>query len=353
LYGLCDYYSASGDATVLPTIEKGIAFVTRACYPDLTQIKTLDQRQRTHRRVGRVGGESSPYGLSFALTPAGRRFAQIMLDRCTARVPEASRWGVYYHSGLVAMAALHHPGGRAARSLRCERDAYTERFDGVAGIIRRDGWCLVLAGYHDPRRPGNPYILDRTQNVAVFHDRCGVIIGDSNDKNHFDAATFEMLESGTCYYFPSVAERARIGRREGTLDLDFGAAKGRLTARIVSKRRVDLIAGAATNFGQQRNRFNVQIPVGVGTKVVIDGKATTLRARKTQKAWPVGKSFELAGLARIDVPCESAFCWPHLPWNPYNSPRYDSSIHAAVGYLRVPLSGHHIAERRVRVSVLA
>jgi len=354
LFGLCDYYAASGDSTVLPVIEKGINFVVRASYPDLTPIKTLDQRQRSGRRPGQIGGGSSAYALSFGFTPAGRRFAQQMLGRYTTRVPQTASWVAYYASGLAAMAALHHPGGRAARRLSCERPAYTDRFDGVAGIVRREGWCIVLAGYHDGGRPGNPYILDRTQNLAVFHDRCGVIIGESNDKNHFDAATFELLESGTCYYFPPVAERARVRPREGMLDLDFGAAQARLTARVVSPKCVELVGGVVTNFGGQRNRLNLQVPVGPGAKLIVDGRPLALRARKTQKAWPVRKSLELPGLARIEPAGKAGaeFCWPHLPWNPYNSPTYESPIGAAVGFLRLELSGHDIAERSVRIRLL-
>jgi hypothetical protein len=353
LYGLCDYYAASGDDTVLPCIKNGIRFVVRACYPDVTAIKTLDQRQRSGRRLGHVGGGGGSYSLSFGLTAPGRRYAQKMLDRTTRRVPETPRWSAYYAAGLAAMAALHHPGGRPARRLPCERPAYTDRFDGVAGIVRRDGWCLVLAGYHDSRRPGNPYILDRTQNVAVFHDRCGVIIGDSNDKNHFDAATFELLESGTCFYFPSIDEKARIRPGEGVLDLNFGAAHARLSAKIVSPRRVDLLAGAQTNFGDQRNRLNLQIPLGPGAEFRIDGREVRLRRRKTQKAWAVKKTVEFPGLARIDVPCASQFCWPHRPWNPYNAPTYESGIDAAVAYLRIPLSGDDLSERTVRIRALA
>jgi len=352
LYGLIDYYSSSGDAAVLPVIEKGLRFVDRASWPDVTPMRALDQRNRDGRRPGRVGGGRGAYNLSFGLTPAGRRMAQLALDRTTARVPERPGWGAYYHSGLAAMAALHHPGGRAARRLRCEREIYTDRLDGKAGIVRRDGWCVVLAGYHDTRRPGNPYVLDRTQNVAVFQDRCGLVIGGGNDKNHYDAATFEFLESGCCYYFPPVAERARVRPGEGVLDLDFGAAKGRVTARIVSRRRVELVAGAVTNFGAQRNRFNLQVPVGPGAVVRIDGADVRLRKRKTQKAWLVKRSFELPGLVRIDVPGGAAFCWPHLPWNPYNAPTHESGIGAAVGFLRIPLGGHDIAERRVRISLV-
>jgi len=352
LYGLCDYYAASGDVAVLPFIERGIRFVVRASWPDLTPIAALDQRHRSHRRPGHVGGGGGGYGLSFSFTPAGRRYAQLMLDRYTAHVPEEPSPQACYASGLAAMAALLHPGGRAAGRLSCERDAYTDRLDGVAGIIRRDGWCVVLAGYHESRRPGNPYILDRTQNIAVFQDRCGLVIGGGNDKNHFDAATFEVLESGTCYYFPPVAERAHIRRREGVLDLDFGAAKARLTARVVSRRRVELVAGLVTNFGEQRNRFNLQVPVGPGAKLQIDGALVMLRPRKTQKTWPVSRSLELPGLVRVDVPCPAAFCWPHLPWDTYNHPTHKSPISGAVGFLRIPLSGKNATERKVRVHLV-
>ncbi|MFO7898436.1 MAG: hypothetical protein R6V58_05185 [Planctomycetota bacterium] len=349
LFGVCDYYAASGDETVRPAAEKGIDFLVRAHYPDLTPIKALDQRQRSHRRPGQLGGGGGRYALSFTVTPEGRRFAQIMLDRYTRRVPEQDGYGPYFAAGLAAIGALNHPGGRGVKQLRCERPTRIERFDGKAGIIQRDGWCVTLVGYHDSRRPGNPYVLDRSQNVAVFHEDCGLVIGGGNDKHHFESATFEILESGTCYYFPTIDERARISPKRGVLDLDFGAAQARLVAEIRSRKTVELVAGLVTNLGDQRNRFNLQIPVGPGAKIRIDGDDVRLRKRKTEKVWPVAESLELPGLVAIDVPCESQFCWPHLPWNPYNAPTYESTIDAAVGFLRIPLGGRDIAERKVVV----
>ena len=352
LFGVSDYYAASGDEAVRPAIEKGIDFLLRAHYPDVTPIMALDQRQRPNRRPGKLAGGGGGYDLSLTATAEGRRFAQLMLDRYTRRVARAAGYRPYFLAGLAALGALNHPGGRAVRELRCERAARIERFDGKAGVIQRDGWCVTLAGYHDSRRPGNPYILDRCQNVAVFHESCGLVIGGGNDKHNFESATFEVREADTCYYFPSIDEQARISSDRGVLDLDYGAARARLAVNIVSREVVELVAGVETNFGEQRNRFNLQVPVGPGAGLRIDGEDVRLRKRKSEKVWPVRRSLELPGLAAIEVPCEAEFCWPYLPWNPYNAPTYESPIENAVGFLRVPLSGLVLEERTVRVRVL-
>jgi hypothetical protein len=133
--------------------------------------------------------------------------------RTTAAASAELSGGAAYGAGIAALGALMHPGGRAAKRLRFEKPAYADRIDGKAAILRRDGWCVALTGRHDPRRQGNGHVLDRTQTVSVFHDACGVVIGGGNDKNHFDAATFEVLESGPVHCFPSIDERRVVVRR--------------------------------------------------------------------------------------------------------------------------------------------
>jgi hypothetical protein len=353
LHGLCDYYAASGDQTRLPAIRRGIRFIERASYPDVTSMRALDERNREGRRPGQVGMGTGTYGLAFDHTPAGRRFAQITLDRIAEaqkKSPESIGW---YAASIIALSATAHTPGRAAKSLSCERPAYVEHFDGVAGVVRRDGWCVALSGYIGSNRPGSPYHMDRTQQLSVFNDACGLIIGGGNDKKQLDAATFEVRET-VVWYFPHVDAKAKMSGRRGTLDLDFGAGQARLTANIVSPKLLELVAGLQTNFGEQENRLNLQIPVGVGAKLKIDGQPVTLRERKTQKAWAVKKSLELVGFARIDLPRGAAaeFCWPHLPWNVYDHKTFHAGINGAVGFLRLPLTGHDITERKVRVHLL-
>ncbi len=365
LFGLCDYYAASGDQRVRPHVERGVGFVLRALYPDLSRIETIDQRNRGHAPPGRIGQEVCHWSLGFGWTPAGRRLARVMLARLADRLQRRPAEVRGSDIGMAAMGGLAEGpqsrligigdpdrSGPVAALLPCERPAYTDNLDGQAAIVRRDGWCVVLSGYYASGRQGNPFVLDRTANLSVFHDRVGLIVGGGNDKSKLDAATFELVESSYVWYFPPIGGRARAAGRQGAVELDYGAAKARLVATVRSPRQLDLLAGAATNFAGQTNRFNLQLPVGPGTRLVIDGRPIRLNGKsERQSRWPVRRRLELSGLFRIELPGGGEFCWPHLPWSSYNIPAHTSPIAAAVGYLRLPLSGGKLDERRVRILV--
>ena len=110
LHGLADYYAVSGDQTVLPAIRRGIRFIERASYPDVTPTRALDERNREGRRPGQVGGGTGLYGLAFGYTPAGRRFAQITLDRIAEaqkKRPESIGW---YAASIIALATTGNGG---------------------------------------------------------------------------------------------------------------------------------------------------------------------------------------------------------------------------------------------------
>lgn len=355
LFGLVDYYAASGDESVRPAVERGIDFAARALHPDLSRLITIDQRNRMHgstkwKHVQNRGGGLGPFVLTFVQTPTGRRLAELALGQGGLQMDTG--YQILYRLSMAAVGAWIDSGGRAARRLGVERERYVDRFDDKAAVLRRDGWHVTLSGYHLSQRPGNPFIYDRSENLSLFHDRHGLLIGGGNDKLQFDAATFEICESGYVFYFPPLTGRVKAAGGRGTLDLDFGSAKARLVARILSDRQVELLAGATTNYGHQANRFNLQLPFGVGTPVRIDGKPLRLADRKTQKSWPVKRVLQIDGLLKIETPGGAAFCWPHHPWACYNNPTYRGTIATAVSYLRLALSGKDIAERTVKVTVL-
>ncbi|MDD4890271.1 MAG: hypothetical protein PHU85_10115 [Phycisphaerae bacterium] len=353
VFGLCLYFAASGDRFVLPYIERGVEFAARALYPDLTPIETLDQRNRLHAHIGTVGGRAGAFDAAFGLTPLGRRLAQRIMPQFLDRVEQHPDQVPLSGAAIIALAALVYRDGPTARRLPTDRAAYVDRFDrDAAGIVRRDGWTVALSGYHGWGSPGNPFILERTQNISVFSDRFGLVIGGGNDKNRVDTATFDLAESGYSHYFPPVGGRVRVAAGEGKLDLDYGAAQTQLRAVIRSPKLLELHAGAMTTFGYQEDTLNLQIPVGVGG-VRIDGRPIKLSKDATDPdTWPVKRWFEPIPGVRIETPGGAKFRWPHLPWNSYNIPAHTSTIGAATGFLRVSLSGGKLDERAVRIRVV-
>jgi hypothetical protein len=349
LFGLCDYAAASGDQAVAPYVERGIRFHVRALYPDLSGIETFDQRNRTSSRAGQPGQTLCSWSLAFGRSPLGRRLANLMLARADERLKSAPREIGLPYLGMAALGAWSDPGGAVAALLPCEAPTRVDRLDGRAAIVQRDGWCVALSGYHVSNRPGNPFILDRTQAVSVFQDQAGLVIGGGNDKNKFDAATFDLVESGYVRYFPPIDGRVRAGGSKAVLDLDYGAAHARLTAVVRSAREVELVAGAETNFAGQTDRFNLQVPVGPGTTVSVDGRAVRLSTRSEgQRRWRVEQAVEVAGV-RIEPMGGAEFLWPHRPWNSYNLTDHSSPLSGATGILRLTLTGRDLAERTVHL----
>jgi len=350
--GLCDYRRASGDRFVEPFIARGVSFLLRAMYPNLAGIETLDQRNRSGLRVGQAGACPGAVDACFGCHPAGRRLAQRVLAGLQERLEAQPERIPLSMPGHVALAGLLYADGPTARTLPCERKSFVDRFEGMAGIVRRDGWMLALSGYHASDRPGNPFILDRTQNLSVFHDRFGLIIGGGHDKRNFQAATFEVVESGYVYYFPPIDGSARAAGRGGRVDLQYGPASARLSAAIRSPRRVELVAGLRTTFSAQENRLNLQVPVGPGATVRIDGRRVRLDGKApAPRRWPVKRWFEPIDGVRVELPGGGEFRWPVLPFNSYNIPEHTSTIAAATGYLRLDLSGRDLAERTIGISL--
>jgi len=353
LFGLCDYHATSGDRFVEPFIARGIEFIARAMYTNLEPIETIDQRNRTGNRIGQADSPGRPFDACFGRNPLGRRLAERVIAALLARLDREPGKVALTEPGLVALAALNYCDGPKVRALPCQRKAYVERIDDKAGIVRRDGWLVALSGYYHSNRPGNPFILDRSTNISLFHDRFGLILGGGNDKHKFDAATIELAESGYVHYFPPIGGTASVfGGRGGQVDLEYGPAVGRIRVTIRSPRLVELIAGAQTTFSDQVNWLNLQIPVGPGATVRIDGRRVRLDKKATDvQTRPVKKWFEPIDGVLIEVVRGGEFRWPVLPWNSYNIPSHTSPIAAATGYLRLSLSGQRLDERVVRIHV--
>jgi hypothetical protein len=238
---------------------------------------------------------------------------------------------------------MHAEPGRMLPGLPAQRDAFVQRFEGKGAVIRRDGWCVALSGYHSPARPGQVFTLDRTEAISIWHDRTGLLIGGGNDKHSRETMTFQPDEGGMVQYYPPENGDAKAGRDWGRIELDYGSARGKLEARIRSARRIDLAAEWWSNFGIDRSRMNLQIPIGPGGRLRIDGKDVRLRRRETIKRWPIEDCIEIEGVLRLTPTGRGAsaeFLWPHRPWDCYNLETHRASPAQSVGILRLPLPGN-------------
>jgi hypothetical protein len=334
LGGLSDYVASSGDAKVRAVLRRAAAFSTRALYPDLRLLATIDQRNRW-------GGGGGIGAARFAWVPAGRTVVLAAIEQAMARLAVADPVRMSRPLGDLAIELLQAPDGPAA-PVPAQRAVHHDSFDGLATVGRKAGWFHALSGYHRQPQQYDQYQYERTENLSVYHDACGLIVGGGNDKFAPHAATVEILESGEVHYFPAVAASASGTAAAGRLRLDFGAATAELRARVLSAKRLELTASATTNFRENSNRLNLQIPSMGGRTLEVDGAPFPLHASTaTLRIVPVRRHLTSPGQWTIEVPGGAELHWPHVP---YPKMDYPGPLDTAVAFLRIALGGR--GERR-------
>ncbi len=324
--GLCDYVASSGDPKIRAVLERAVDFVTRTLYPDLRMIETIDERNRLGGPLG--------YPLAHATcTPASRSIVLAGLEEAIESLPVVQPADSGWALSSLVLGLLHAPDGPAG-TVPSRKKVHHDSFDGLVNIGRKAGWFHVLSGYHHSPQLYNPFQFERTQNLSVYHDACGLIIGGGNDKFAPNAATISLCEALDVYYFPPLGASASGSAGTGRLSLDYGAAKAELRVRVVSARLLDLTAAVTTNFGEQKNRLNLQLPLAAGTRLEVDGVAVELTQRsKPLQIVGVRRFLTLPGAWTIEVKGGAELHWPHIPFVKIGV----GSMATAVAFLRIDL----------------
>jgi len=337
LDGLARFLTSGGGKFALAPLQRGIDFAVQQLYPDLVKLELFDQRNRLRRAdFPYLRVEPCVYH------PQGRRLLSRMLDRYRSLIIR-SRTDRPKRSDLSMLTeiarALTARFDAAQKPLPIDSPRMTVAVGDYGVLRRRSGWFYGLSSLTWVAPPHNPFHMDRTANFVLYHDRVGRIVAGGNDKHTLESATFRVVESGECGYFPAVAGHIRRGRDRDLLELDYGAARTSLAVAVPSRRLCRLTATSWTNMSWQQTDLNLQLWLPLGGRILLGPKRTAhlLRQGRSKQCWPTDGRIELPGSWQIKTAADATLIWPYLAYNPYGGPPHLLPPDEAVAVLTVPL----------------
>lgn len=360
LGGLAEFHRLRPTKDTLAAVQRGAAFLVRAMYPDMRGIETFDERNRLAEHLMFQPGLCwSPEGRALLLREIAI-WRRRLLDQ-PAGQPIAGRG--WWNIG-AAMRCLDHADVTqtipVAAKLPIDRERFVWRLEDKALVRKQGPWTYALSAWAHEVEQGNPYHLERTQALSIYHQAAGLIIGGGNDKRAYRNATIHVLEGGDCHYFPALAGKLRLNvapkvlKGNGTCDrieFDYGSARADLEVRAQPTGQLRI--GLATWASQTNPQIwlVLQLPAALPITLRSDGKRIVLKPPK--EAQPaaetrLGRTLESPTGWRMTLPTGSSLLWPHIPWNPYRPPAYLDTPDRAVALVRVPLHEH---ARRAEVTV--
>jgi len=337
LDGLARYLTSGGATFALEPLRRGIEYAVRHLYPDLVRLELFDERNRLRRDEGAMfHPESCVYH------PQGRRLLALALQARPAMASRLARATVGPRAGYALSEiarALTVDFDESQRAIPVESARMTLRMDHAGLLRRRYGWFYGLSTLSAAARPHHPFHMDRTANIVLYHDRVGRVVAGGYDKETLESATFRIIESGECGYFPAIASRLRSHSGCDRLHLDYGAAQARLEIRAESAKRCRLTATGSTNMRWRQVDLNLQLWLPHGETIHLGAKRTrrVLRPRQATKSWPTNGVIELPGRYRIETVGDAELIWPYRAYNVYGGPPHLMPPEEAVAILRVPL----------------
>ena len=174
------YHALSGDATVLPALERGDRFHLNYVYPNGAMVETVDERN-PYQPLKLVRGPDGkahylPAGVAIHpglyFTDPGRALIAhqwpLVADRDPAELDAAEFLYLFLPKTDAGFAFTSAP----ARRFRMGHDAL---------IAREDPWLLSFSAYCCTRTP-NRFIQDRQNLLSIYHRDSGLILGGGNTK---------------------------------------------------------------------------------------------------------------------------------------------------------------------------
>jgi hypothetical protein len=358
LGGVAEFHRQDPLAATRKALERGLDFMLHAIYPNLRGIETFDERNRL--------GHDPRFQHALLWTPAGRNLFARSLAAARQKVrghrgdcrPFANAApfdkGEWHQIGGVFRCYDHAIATRrlpVADELPIDRKAFAWKLEDK-GLARKQGpWFHALSAYTHDVAQGNPYHMDRTQALSVYHDKTGLIVGGGNDKRAYHTATIHVLEGGDCHYFPALRSKLLVGAAPKVLsgkggcdaiEFDYGSAKARLEVRADSPTKLRIAAAAGSTQTEPRIWLVLQLPLKAPLTLDNAGRRLTLKKAiegETTKELDLGRTLASPAGWRMSLPKGCTLLWPHLPWNPYRPPTYRETPDQAVALLRVPLHG--------------
>jgi hypothetical protein len=328
------YYGMSGDAKVLPALERAAAYHASLTYPDGSTVETVDGRNPYHGGV-HLGNPG------FSHTAAGRGY---LAQQHRLLLAEGKRFDPDYAASL-----LLYGGHGEAEETAAGQKRHVFRMGDEATAVRNGPWFFCLSAFVVDF-PQNRWGQDRQNFVSVFHDRVGLVVGGGNTK---------LQPLWSCF---TVGDKRLLSHTPGDEDPDFdvpdglihvpdelsyvsGENGGRLTMRygeetcglavhVESDTELTLAYESTRNSGMHVDGHvtlmpQLDRPVGFAS-------GETANLGEAPQEWSGEAWIEHAGW-RLFLSPGSKVVWPALPHNPYRKAG-DSTIEEARLVVVLPFS---------------
>lgn len=331
------YWIYSGDPAALRAMRLNTDYHTHWATPDGVDIHTIDQRNRNHFEV------NASFGLfAFCYFPDGRRFARFKILAALGDTDDPLKAFGLEELGRVAQAAHYHTEGPEA-PIPQEYLTYHHSLDRPAVVKKSGPWVYSISAILSPERPLSQFYLDRTAPISLWHGRTRHIIAGGNSKGQPELATFAVkrLATGEWSRFPLDA----LIQSNWDADTLCVAQEGfslRLAITPEDSSRATIAVQAESTYNTTDSCFfNFPLILSPGNELRSGaGKSYKLG---TEEIRLTGKSLGGALACRgweVALPPEAEFLWPFYTYSPYGAERVPKNLEAAVGVVRIPLSGN-------------
>ncbi len=342
------YYALSGDAGVLPALERGNRYHLNYLYPNGAMIETVDERNPSEP-LKLVRG---PQGAARYLPPhigihpglyctdEGRALLAHQFPLVAERDPAELDSAEFLYLFLPATdAGLAYTTAPARRF----------RMGGDALIAREDPWLVSLSAYCCPRT-GNRFIQDRQNLISIYHRDAGLILGGGNTKLQPLWSTLtvgdprlltpvgakrdtNLAPTVAVAYTPEHCVIAEPGPQRWTQRISAAGAVVELACEIVSATALRLGATLvqAAPDGRPAAVHLTFLPYPESPVVFSDGARADIAGAWWEKT---GVTQLRHHVWQLDLPAAARIACPVLPHNPYTT---DGHAEAAEGRLVVSL----------------
>ena len=331
----------SGDAEVLPALERAAAFHANLTYPDGSTVETVDGRNPYH-----TGVHSGNPG--FSHTAVGRGY---LAQQHRLLLAEGNRFDADYAASLLLY------GGRGeAEETAAGQQRHVFRMGDEATAVRNGPWFFCLSAFVVDF-PQNRWGQDRQNFVSVFHDRAGLIVGGGNTKLQPLWSCFTVGDKGLLAHTPGdedpdfdapdglihVPDEVSYvsGENGGCLTMRYGDETCGVEVKVASETELTLAYESTRNSGMPVDGHVTLMPQLDRPVRFSTGHATILG--EARQEWSGEAWIEHAGW-RLFLSPGSRVVWPALPHNPYRKAG-DSTIEEARLVVVLPFSAS--ADRHV------
>ncbi|MFH1566653.1 MAG: hypothetical protein ABIL09_01545, partial [Gemmatimonadota bacterium] len=310
------YHALSGDAAVLPALERAAVYHANLTYPDGSPVETVDGRNPYHpgRRLGNPG---------FSHTPAGRGYLK---EQHAQHIAAGAEFGADYAASM-----LLHTGRGPAQPTAAAQERHDWRMGAEALVRRRRPWFLCLSAFIAPI-PENRWGQDRQSFASLFHDDAGLILGGGNTKLQPRWSTFAVGDPALLFHTPGDEEpdfRARQGLlhvpdRAAYADdperpavvLGYGGVEGRLEVHLLDEHAAEVTL-SASGFTHLPVEGHLTLLPHLGQPLRHSGGEEVVLGEEAV-SWEGGDGAWIEpGGWRLTLPAGTRLVWPVLPHNPY------------------------------------